>query len=333
MLSELFKIIESLDLPAKGSTSGPQYYVKPIPKFERHYFGKTDSAVPCLLLRSDDETVRPPIRLTGLEIFYSIPCAIEDENAIEQVQNFTVVCCTSENPQLQEYFVYVCDIVLNIVGSSPSTVQIAEAMQHLIELFQKFSEPARRSVLGFIGELFVIYASNCPDIAIRAWRNGTDDRFDFSIEDIRLEVKSSSTRKRLHEFSLEQCEPPENTIGLLVSLFVEVSGGGLSLFELIKRIETRINSDYELMMEFQSTIAESLGRDLPSALSVRFDEDLAHSSLKFYSLHDIPAIRGDIPPQISHVRFQSDVTTVPTTNLTSNEHSSRALIAMFPRVT
>ena len=45
-------------------------------------------------------------------------------------------------------------------------------------------------------------------------------------------------------------------------------------------------------------------------MTMRFDERLADSSLRFFSLRDIPGIRGRLPVGVSDVHFRSDLSLV-----------------------
>jgi hypothetical protein len=48
-----------------------------------------------------------------------------------------------------------------------------------------------------------------------------------------------------------------------------------------------------------------------------FDFKLAESSLKFYSLREVPAIRGPLPAGVSDVHFRSDVSGLPALSVES----------------
>lgn len=53
----------------------------------------------------------------------------------------------------------------------------------------------------------------------------------------------------------------------------------------------------------QQAVAETL----PSAMEARFDDRLARSSLQFYDLTTVPAVRGGVPPEVSKIHFRSDL--------------------------
>ena len=225
MRSHLSSLLETIDIPACVPEVGFQFHVKAIPSFERHYFGRTSLGAPCLLLRANDNSLKAPIRLAAIEVSFAIPCTIAIVGHEQRTETLTAIACTASNYIVQGYFAHICETILHIVGPSPSLAEVVEAVRRLVDLFQRLARPARRSVIGLLGELYVIYAANSPAAAAEAWRSTADDRFDFSVNDVRLEVKASSTRQRVHDFSLEQCSSPPNTDGVLISLFVEASGG------------------------------------------------------------------------------------------------------------
>jgi hypothetical protein len=99
-------------------------------------------------------------------------------------------------------------------------------------------------------------------------------------------------------------------VGLLASVFVEASGGGLSVQELIRAIEGRLQGRQDLILKVQQSVAKTLGDALPSALSSRFDDRLARASMRFYDMASIPAVRGSLPSEVSQVHFRSDLSSV-----------------------
>lgn len=185
-------------------------------------------------------------------------------------------------------------------------MEVASAIDSLVLLFQKLSRSPRREAQGLFGELLVIDTSSDPATFLDAWHTDPGDRFDFTFASSRLEVKTSANRQRCHEFSLEQCAPPADSTVTLASLFVETVGGG-SLKALVERIEAGLSSRPKLIVKLHSVLADTLGAALLEALGQRFDEQLAMSSLAFYDLSTIPAVRGPLPPQVTAVRFRSEL--------------------------
>jgi hypothetical protein len=321
-LSQILKAIPPL--PQALDSQPIRYHVLPIRNAAGHYFGRTSDGFPCMLLGSRDRAARAPIRLAAIEVSFAALCRIAIPDEAERMETLTAVCCTSTDPEMQGYFVHVCETILRIVGPAPCLRDIVEAVRRLVDLFQKLSRPPRRSIAGLFAELFVIHAASAPSAAVRAWRSTVDDRFDFSIDDLRLEVKAGSTRQRAHHFSLEQCMPPPGTTGILVSLFVETSGGGLALLDLMRGIEQQLGGECDLVMKLQEATADALGASAPAAFQMRFDEKLARTSLQLYDLLAVPAVRAGIPAEVSQVRFRADLSRTPAASIT-------ALSARCPR--
>lgn len=317
MHSDLSSLLEKIDSPITDQDADLHYFVKPVPNFERHYFGRTSTGTPVLLLSASDRYPKAPILLSAIEISFSVPCNISIVGTATKSEILTAIRCTADDRILQGYFARVCETLLHIVGVSPNLEQVADAVQCLVDLFQKLSGPPKRTIIGLFGELFVIYSAKSAARAVQAWRSTTDDRFDFSIDNARLEVKASTTSQRSHVFSLEQCYPPKDSVGVLLSLFAETSGGGLSILDLITRIEWRLSGEPKLQLKLQETVAEGLGKNAAAAFSMRFDKGVSKSSLQLYELNLIPAIRGKLPAEVSQVHFRSNLSRMIPANRSS----------------
>lgn len=302
-LSELLNTVEPL---ARGADEC-SFKVRTIPRYERHYVGRNSAGQPSLLLGSPIGAFYAPVRLALLDVRFGNLHRIHPMDGEEHEELLSVITCTSNNAQEQAYFLHVCETILRIIGPNPSLDAIVQAVQRLIELFQRLSRPATRSLNGLLGELFLIAASRDVRASVEAWRSRDIDRFDFSIGNVRLDVKASGERQRLHHLSFEQCQPPAGTIGLLASLFIESNGGGQSLRELVANIEAALSGHDDLILKVQETIAETLGESLQTAMGMRFDDRLARASLQFYDLSTVPAIRDGVPPGVSQVHFRSDL--------------------------
>jgi len=326
---DLAAILVELEPPTRleGET---RFRVRQIPN-GGHFFGRDSQGQACLLLDSGDHSHRAPIRLALLEVHFAMTCRIVDDSGSERTQTLTSIVCRTNDEVIGRYFAHVAQTIVAIVGASPTSNEVARAVRRLTELFQNLSRPTGRSVLGLFGELLAIHVSNAPNIALSAWRSTVDDRFDFSIEDVRLEVKATSDRIRAHYFSREQCMPPDGTVGVLISLFVERGGGGLSLAELIQRIERQVADDPDLIFRLHATIASTLGNTTAEAFAMRFDEQLSRESMQVYDLSQVPAIRGELLPEISHVRFRADIGQLAGADLARLESRSRLLRDLLPK--
>jgi hypothetical protein len=284
------------------------YSVGPIPGHSAYFIGKDNEGNACLLISVSEQDTRQhaPIRLESLEVLFEVPSLIRSKGKVVE-GTFTVLRCRSNDPEIIRYFLSIAETLLRILGATPRRAAIASAVNQIAHIFQRLQSPPAKPVNGLFGELFLIRTSQNPFRTLSAWRPQDISRFDFNTGDIRIDVKTASGRRRTHAFSHDQCNPPSGTLALAASLFVERAAGGTSLRELIREIESLVATNTDIVMKLHKTVAETLGSALQEALSIRFDLQLAASSLEFYDLRTIPAIRGEPPACVSDIHFQSDL--------------------------
>lgn len=321
---------EALETVSHATAGANQFAAAVIPGFENHFVGRNNSGEPCVLIKTSDSGFLAPLKLAALEVQYCIPCEVVLQAGSRERRQFSVVTCTSPDLELRSYFLHLMDTVIRIIGPEPSLHALSEAIGKLVEILQQLGRPARRSVIGLFAELTIIALSRTPAACVMAWRSGVDDRFDFALEDARLEVKATSDRVRAHHFSLEQCTPSRGTHALVASMFVESNGAGQSLGDLLNDAGRRLGGDMQALLKLRTIAANSLGSALPAALQMRFDDALARSTLAFFRAEDIPAIRGDVPRGVSGVKFRSDLTGVPALQTQHAGASCAALSRILP---
>ena len=302
----LAELLATIDGNSAGATA---FDVRGLPGTS-HYIGRNSQGFPTLLIGSERGGFHAPVRLALIEARFGAECEISPPDCPSRREYLTTITCTSPDAQAQAYFVHVCETITRILGPLPTLASVIEVVERLIDLFRRLAKPPVRSLTGLIGELCLIAWSRDIESATAAWRSSDVDRFDLSTLDTRLDVKASSDRRRAHHLSAEQCQPPEGTVGLLASIFVEASGGGQSVQELVRVIEERLGGRQDLVLKVQQTVAETLGDALPSALSARFDDRLARSSIQFYDMATVPAVRGELPSEVTQVHFRSDLVSV-----------------------
>jgi hypothetical protein len=291
----------------------------PVPGYESYFIGKDRECHACLLVATSDQPGRQqsPIRLENLDAQFELRCHVRREKEVERAEVFTVIRCRSLDKETVRYFLSVCETIVSMIGDKPWQREVASAVHRLAAIFQKMQKPATRPVNGLFGELYLIRRSGNASRAVAAWRLDETARFDFSDGSVRMDVKATRGRLRVHAFSYEQCNPPPGTIPIVASLFVEGSPGGISMRSLISEIESSVAAHPDLVLKLHEVIATTLGEGLPGALALTFDSKLAESSLKFYNLRDVPAIRGALPAGVSDVHFRSDVSALPPLSIQS----------------
>ena len=156
------------------------------------------------------------------------------------------------------------------------------------------------------------YFSNKPNF-IKAWHLTIFNKLDFHLNNESIEVKSNSNRQRTHYFSIEQLHLPKKQKYYISSIFVEQAEIGLSIKDLIDRIEDTKVSDREAYKLHYIT-RKTLGSDYPKALTTYFDYELAKGSLRFFWHKDVPSINPRyIPRAIKELKMKIDLTSIEET--------------------
>ena len=303
----LYEIFEAITR-ATAESDRPFYSVAAVPGFAGCFIGRDneDSASILFQVATSDRRQQAPLRLANLEVLFGLQCSIKHTGMTSQGA-FTVLRCRAIEREIIRYFFTIGETLLRLLGSNPTPAALSDAVNRFVIIFQKLQKPPMRSVVGLLGELFVIRQSYDSGRMLSAWRATDNSRFDFSADDVRIDVKATLGRVRAHTFSYEQCNPPPGTLALAASMFVEQISGGPSLRNLIEEIEHTIAASPNLLARFHETIAETLGNGLSEAMTFRFDERLAAASLQYFELKTIPGIRGALPVGLSDVHFRSDL--------------------------
>ena len=165
-------------------------------------------------------------------------------------------------------------------------------------------------MIGLWAELYVILrCGRCVD-ALRAWHSDQFDRFDFSNSALCLEVKATIRTTRVHEFAMEQLEPPAGGLGLVASLLLQPLTGGLGVLDLARRIEETAIGDSKLRLKLWQNVAAALGADFSASLDRQFDMSFAERNVVVYAMADIPRPEKPIDSRVTGLRFTVELTTV-----------------------
>jgi hypothetical protein len=244
-------------------------------------------------------------------VSYGVPCAISHPDGQQEEGTFTIIKCSSADPSLFPHFLQILSPIITTLGATPTAAAVRRAISGLVDLFQALTSPAKKSIQGLWAELLVIRGATDPVALVAAWHGLPVERIDFLSGQQRIEVKSSSSRRRVHHFSLVQLTPPASARLIIASMFVEPVGGGLSLRRLSDDIRASLASDPVLLTQFDAVFYATLGASWSDAMDECFDLELASASLQFFDSAHIPKIDGPIPTTVNDVRFTSDISGSP----------------------
>ncbi len=144
-----------------------------------------------------------------------------------------------------------------------------------------------KGLVGLIGELLVILTAEDKSSMVKTWHSDPSNKFDFSWEKMRVEVKSTMGTSREHNFSSFQIPGPEGTVVRVASVLIEVAEVGSNLGDLIN----------EVTRDLEPELASKVLRQCLASLSVFpysitrpvFDLQTSMKSIRYFDSSAIPA--------------------------------------------
>lgn len=309
-MQSVFNIFQKLREEISSKNNG--FTIASLPLVKNHKIGVSADGLPLFFIKCDDSVTVKNLdyNLEFISVQFNRECQLLSNNKQVAKGFYTVVSLKTDSVDLQEYFLEVVYFVIKKLSSSPKLKELKIEVEKLINLFSKFSKPPQKTIQGFWAELLVIEQSKNPSYLIQAWHHTSTDKFDFNDGIDKVEVKSTSKTKRIHNFSIEQLNPNKSSNLIIASVFAVETGMGKTIFDLINLIDEKIKNN-DLLFRINEVLAETLGKDFEKTFEIFFDYQLAIDSLAFYESESIPKIEGSIVRQeISNVHFDSDLSDV-----------------------
>lgn len=284
-----------------------EYQAKPFRGRPNWWFGYDNEERPVLLVADQAAQPAPDIETIDLVVLRSRQCVISGHERLEG--RFTILACRSASPELQRYFADLC-ADLERWSREDEALTVADIVSQLVHFFRQLRAPSRKSEQGVWGELLIIASSERSDELIHAWHREPSERYDFSSGPQRIEVKTSSSDRRIHHFSLAQLSDPLVSV-CVVSLTVEASAGGATVADLVDAVLRRDSVSAEDAMKVRRVVADSLGEEWIQSSVQGYDRRRALATARCIRASDVPSIQGPLPREVSEVNFMSDVSQAP----------------------
>lgn len=282
----------------------------PLSTHRKDFLAKGADGAPIFLLHDASQAqYNPSVQFRHLNAQFHVTCRVHTD-AVDIQEQFALVACDGAVPDLHELFIRCFGAAIEELPANCGTRELSACVHKLLDLFKALSEPSGKEVSGLWGELYVIANSGNVAGALAAWHEDPFDRFDFSWDRGRLEVKTSAQPARIHHFALEQLMQPTNGSGYVASLMLQPLSGGIGLVDLANSIEAQIPNSPALKQKLWTNIAKSLGGDFSDKLDKRFDVAYAERRFIMYAMDDIPRIEQPSDPRVMAIRFSADLTTV-----------------------
>lgn len=319
----LFETFLELDIPA--NEKGNVFNATSLSNFSFAKMAINSDGYPVVLISSvPDGThlMQKNVRLTYIELSHNVECSVSEKSSA-QLLRFSVIVFKSAERHLQSYFLEIAELLLTKLTARTTQKELLTAFNSFVEIFRALSQPPSKTVQGLWSELFVIENSPDPTVLINHWHRIPEEKFDFNADREKIEVKSSTSMNRIHIFSSDQLNPPDDKEVLIASVFTKQSSTGISIYGLIERLSNK-NIKEELLDKLMSLVSRTLGSSLEQSLKIKYDYEIAKESLRYYSHRDISKIeRINIPERVTEVKYRSDLTETEAIN--PNELNSSSL--------
>lgn len=296
------------DLQAAKTGVKDLYLIASLPGIEHHKLGASERSNPMFFIRCEPSAkFALDVKLESISLDFDRDCELHSYTDRFQSGNYAIVCLESNASDLLEYFLESVYIVVKSLPNVPDERTVKSELSKLVALFSQLSRPPIRTIQGLWGELIVIEQSKSPDYLVRAWRKSTSDQFDFNDGQDKIEVKTTTRNRRIHEFSLGQTTANAHSELIIASIMSVETGSGKTIFDIVKLINKKLK-DQSSQIRLNEVVFQTLGRDLESAANIYFDYNLSVDSLAFYAPDSIPTIpQHAIPAEVTKVRFESDL--------------------------
>lgn len=315
-MQNVFKIFQ--DLKNESPRNGDSFAIATLPTIKNHKLGISLNGQPIFFIKCDENTKAKTLdtNLEFISVQFNRQCQLINKNGKIEEGVYTIILLKSDSDYLQDYFLKIVFVLVNNLSEKPLLKDLKIEIEKLINLFTKFSKPAFKTIQGLWAELLIIEQSKNPDYLVQSWHNSTSDKYDFNDGNDKIEVKSTSQSRRIHNFSLEQLIPNSKSKLIVSSILTIETGTGTSVFDLVELIESKLK-DRNLIYRINEMVASILGKDFEKAFDIYFDYKFSIDSIQHYESFDIPTINiSSIPSNVMNVRFDCDLTNVITANRT-----------------
>jgi hypothetical protein len=129
-------------------------------------------------------------------------------------------------------------------------------------------------IVGLIGELLVIAKSADRNFFVGLWHSSADASFDFSSGGSRVEVKTTRSLNRVHQFSSNQISDSLQATVFVASVSLQVVEKGMSFSNLVNHILIDLNSN--MRVKFMDCVIETIGivPELVTGIEIDFESSI-----------------------------------------------------------
>jgi hypothetical protein len=297
----LAKDFKKLLIP-KGKNSDI-YNTKNIQNSNNHFIGINGLGHIALLFSTKSPKGKEE-NIQNLQLNHSIKATIKFKGN-KTKKKFSILKCTSNDERLKEIFLSSLSDSVKNIKEDISEKEIYEKTKSLIELYRKISQNKNNDLVGFWGELFVIHKLKSTDLLVEAWHPETTDTFDFYLKNQALEIKTTTSNDRKHQFSYEQLDTRNKKI-IIASIMIRKSRTGKNLLNLKNSILKKLNKETnkEKVQEMYDVMTGLKSKKELDEIS--FSYEYSKDNLSFYDASNVPRIKEALMNGIKSIKYESN---------------------------
>ena len=242
-------------------------------------------------------------------------------------QNFILLQLKNNDENFLKIFLNICETIILKLGTNPTYVKSSDYIFSLKDLFLKFSKKPTKTEVGLWGELASIYFSSNKDSLVKSWHVTGKEIFDFSFENLKIEVKTTKRTERIHSIKHTQFTKLKKIDGIYLSFLLLETDNGKSCIELFNLISADLNSNSRGV--FTEKLIECVGNNLDSFCH-RFDLNYSEVNLESYTAKLIDYIDEiNLSPNISNVSYDLNFESY---SRIEDEDNNVDLFSLFPQL-
>jgi len=287
------------ELPLRSDNVSPAMPATWIPGRDDALFALSSNGDFFLLIRLNEKVAVSEQRLNALRIESGLRYELSEPDGGVEAE-FATVVLQAGNDDLVTAFGTLCAILLAGLPVHPSAREMASFLQDFLELFAPRRQLARETIVGLWGELWVMSTSRHLDALAGGWHLNANEKFDFSLENFRLEVKTTETTDRVHRFALGQLDEADKATWI-GSLCVLADSGGQSVTDLLSEVVRMASAEARILLTRKSL--QVLAGDLEAAADFRYSAS-GDAPMAIFRAGLVPRPEIPVSAGISDVHFR-----------------------------
>lgn len=300
----------------KGLPSTHAYNVKIFSQRENVYIGVDAKNRACIFIKTESPYKSAMIKTEKLLISFSIKYQLIIDGIMNKEGLFHSIFCLSNSHEDNATMLNVMESILQDSAVKLTPESLESIFYSLLSLFKVSpSSDLNSERQGLWAELFFMKTSGGFKSWASKWHSDPFRLYDFSMDNRKIEVKSTTRQERIHTFYHRQVFPQSSEDVTIASLLLREDDAGLSLKDLISEARQNLNGTQDYI-KLEKAIIRAGMTEL-NETGPRYIESEAGQELAWFRVSDVPRFQSEEPIGVSGTHYKSDLST--TRRMTGDE--------------